>query len=102
MDVVLQYFKDCPNWRVAGARLVEALSATGHSGVPISYLEVTSAGQAADVRFAGSPTILIDGRDVFADQPGGVGLSCRIYATPDGLAGAPTIAQLVAALSRAE
>lgn len=46
------------------------------------------------VGFRGSPTILVDGRDPFASGDEPVGLSCRVYATPDGPAGAPTTDQL--------
>jgi hypothetical protein len=41
----------------------------------------------------------VDGVDVFAEPDAGVGLSCRVYRTPDGLAGAPTMEQLRAALA---
>ncbi|HXH78738.1 hypothetical protein [Nocardioides sp.] len=54
--------------------------------------------EAERVGFHGSPSILVDGVDAFAEPGDGVGLSCRIYRTPDGLAGAPTIEQLRAAL----
>jgi hypothetical protein len=44
--------------------------------------------------------VLIDGIDPFAQPDGPTGLSCRIYTTPDGLRGSPTIGMLRAALSR--
>ena len=47
----------------------------------------------------GSPTILIGGVDPFAGAPGEASLSCRLYATSNGLDGAPTTAQLVEALT---
>jgi hypothetical protein len=46
----------------------------------------------------GSPTVLIDGEDPFADPDAPVGLACRVYPTADELAGAPSVAQLTAAL----
>jgi hypothetical protein len=48
--------------------------------------------------FHGSPTIIVDGHDPFptAGQPG---LACRIYQTPAGPAGAPTVEQLRSALA---
>ncbi len=39
--------------------------------------------------------------DLFAGSDAPVGLSCRIYQTPDGPAGSPTLDQLRAALARA-
>ena len=45
---------------------------------------------------------LVEGVDIFAKPGDGVGLSCRLYRTPDGLAGAPTMQELRAALGVAE
>jgi hypothetical protein len=42
----------------------------------------------------GSPSLLIEGRDPFATPAARTGLACRVYSTPDGLAGSPTVAQL--------
>ena len=44
--------------------------------------------------FRGSPTVLIDSEDPFAEHDTPVGLSCRIYLTDDGTAGSPTLRQL--------
>jgi hypothetical protein len=55
--------------------------------------------EALRLGFRGSPTILLDGQDPFADQDAPVGLACRLYATEGGLQGAPTIDQLRAALA---
>ncbi|MEU3552403.1 hypothetical protein [Streptomyces longwoodensis] len=50
--------------------------------------------------FTGSPTILMNGRDPFA-EPGAVpSLACRIYRTPTGPAGAPGLDQLRQALAK--
>ncbi len=43
-------------------------------------------------------TVLVDGVDPFADASAPVGLSCRVFRTPDGLRGAPTVEQLVRVL----
>lgn len=101
MNIVVQYFDGCPNWRVADERLKQALRATGQSDVVTTYVEVVSDEQAADLQFAGSPTVLVNGEDPFANQPSTGGLSCRLYSTPDGIAGSPTVEQLIAALVRA-
>lgn len=55
--------------------------------------------EAERMGFHGSPSILVDGIDIFAEPDAGVGLSCRVYRTPDGPAGAPTIEQLRTALA---
>lgn len=51
--------------------------------------------------FHGSPSIHVDGVDVFAGPGSAVGLTCRRYLTPDGYQGAPTLDQLRAVLSDA-
>jgi hypothetical protein len=96
--VSLLYFDGCPNWRVADERLREALVRVGQPDAPIKYLTVTTSEQADVLRFRGSPTVLITGRDPFLDGDAPVGLSCRVYRTGDGLVGSPTVEQLVEAL----
>ena len=46
-----------------------------------------------------SPSVLVDEVDPFADPDAPVGLSCRVYQTPDGMAGSPTLEQLRRALA---
>ncbi|QYG94322.1 thioredoxin family protein (plasmid) [Iamia sp. SCSIO 61187] len=102
MDVTLLYFADCPNWKVADGHLAEV--ARELPDVTITRQLVSTPEDAARVGFHGSPSILVDGVDVFAqpeDDPGGrVGLSCRVYQTPDGPAGSPTLSQLRAVMTR--
>lgn len=91
MDVTLLYFDVCPSWRTADQRLRELADEIGFE---VGYRKVDSPEAAEQLSFRGSPTVLVDGRDPFArgDEP--VGLSCRIYQTPHGPAGSPTIGQL--------
>lgn len=97
MDIVLLYFGDCPNWKIADEHL--ATIAAERSDLTVSRHLVDTVEEAERVGFHGSPSILADGVDVFAEPDAGVGLSCRVYRTPDGPAGAPTIEQLRAALA---
>ena len=97
MDVALLYFDGCPNWVEAQQRLTEALTAVGAESA-YRLVPVTTVEDAERLGFRGSPTVLVDGRDPFAESDAPVGLSCRVYRTPDGLRGAPTVEQLVAVL----
>ena len=99
MDITLLYFDDCPNWKIADERL--AAIAAERADLKVTRHLVNTPEEAERVGFHGSPSILVDGVDVFAEPCAGVGLSCRVYHTPDGLAGAPTLEQLRAALARA-
>jgi len=96
MEITLQYFDDCPNWMVAEDRLRQALAQVGRADHPIRRQRVETPDEAEEVDFCGSPTILVDGVDPFADPIGPAGYACRVY---DGDT-APTIAQLRAALTR--
>jgi len=96
VKVELFYFDGCPNWTVADRRLSEALTRVGID-VTVERRRVETPTQAGEVGFTGSPTIRIDGHDPFASGEEQVGLSCRVYATPTGWSGSPTVQQLVEA-----
>lgn len=97
MDIALLYFDDCPNWKVADERL--AAIAAERADLTVTSHLIDTLEEAERVGFHGSPSILVDGVDVFAEPDAGVGLSCRVYRTPDGLTGVPSVAQLRAALT---
>lgn len=94
------YFDECPNWKIAAERL--AVIAVEREGTTVTRKLVTTAEEAEKAGFYGSPSILADGADVFADATASVGLACRRYVTPDGLTGSPTLNQLRASLSPAQ
>jgi hypothetical protein len=98
MDVTLLYFDDCPHWLVAHERLTEL--AGEFPEMSISRHIVDTQEEAERTAFRGSPSILIDGVDPFADEDDPVGLSCRVYQTPDGPSGSPTVDQLRDSLNR--
>jgi len=98
MKVTLLYFDDCPNWVEADRHLTQL-----QADIPdmeISRERVETPEEAEQLGFRGSPSLLINGVDPFADSDAPVGLSCRIYATPSGPAGSPTLEQLRNALTR--
>jgi hypothetical protein len=92
VDVVLLYFDDCPNWREAEAHLVELAAEIPALRVVRRIVDSTEAPER--VAFRGSPSMVVDGFDLFAEADDPVGLSCRVYQTPDGPAGSPTLDQL--------
>jgi hypothetical protein len=96
MDVTLRYFDDCPNWKATDAHL--GVLAAERDDLRISRRLVTTPEEAEATRFRGSPSVLIDGVDPFAEPDAPVGLACRVYQTPDGPAGSPTLDQLREAL----
>lgn len=99
MDVTLLYFEGCPNWEIAEEHL--RVLAAERSDLSVTRALVTSVVEAERVGFLGSPSIQVDGVDVFAGPGNQVGLTCRRYVTPDGVAGAPTVDQLRTVLAGA-
>jgi|TARA_R110002110_G_C13050811_1_gene680873 hypothetical protein len=97
MNVTLLYFDDCPNWLVADGHL-RTLGAQ-HPEMVIERRIVNTVEEAEATQFRGSPSIMVDGVDPFADLDTPVGLSCRVYKTPAGLAGSPTLDQLRSAVN---
>ena len=88
-----------PNWKVTDG-LVNTLADEGLD-VSITYQLIDTTEAAAEAGFRGSPTVLIDGTDPFAEPDAPVGLSCRVYRTADGYVGSPTLDQLRDAVAAA-
>jgi hypothetical protein len=98
MNVTLLHIEECPNWMEAGERLTNALAATGHGDERVDFVLLNTTDEAAQHPFAGSPTILVDGVDLFPGAEVTSSLACRVYRTGDRLAGSPTQEQIVKAL----
>jgi hypothetical protein len=92
----LVYDLDCPNVAAARANLLEAFARTG---VPPSWAEhvIGDAAIPERVRGYGSPTLLIDGRDVAGVEPGS-STCCRVYAGAESNSGAPSVELIARAL----
>ncbi len=97
MEVTVLYVELCPHVALAAERVATALDRLGIDG-PVLEQVVESEERAAALGFGGSPTVMVDGVDLFPART--AGLSCRLYATEDGAEGAPSVGQLVEALRR--
>jgi hypothetical protein len=95
--VSVVYFDGCPSWQETGSRVQAALAQLGVD-TAVEYVPVTTGEEAVGAGFAGSPTILVDGHDLFPGPGSDQGLGCRLYRTPAGLAGMPDLADVVGAL----
>ena len=99
-DVVLLHEGSCPNVHQARSNLLRAFST---AKVPASWREVDV--DAEDTpegwRAFGSPTILVDGRDV-GGGASAEGATCRLYEEDGRLARAPSVDRIVARLRGAE
>lgn len=98
MHVQVLHIADCPGWIPARDRVRAALDGRGLTDVPVELVEVRTAREAAELPFAGSPTILVDGVDLFPGAEPVADLACRVYVTEDGLGPAPDRGQLEVAM----
>jgi len=84
MRVELVWWEGCPSHPEALRQLHEVLADEGLDPEIVELREVVSDEQAERERFLGSPTILVDGRDVAPADGQPVGLACRVYRLRDG------------------
>jgi hypothetical protein len=84
MRVELLWWDGCPSTREALADLRQALASEGIEE-EVEMVEIESDEQARRERFPGSPTIRIDGEDVFpCPEREPFSLCCRVYRLRDG------------------
>lgn len=95
MNVELVYLDDCPHWREARTRLIEAMRRVGLDPACLHSRGVAT--ERASVDFPGSPTVLVDGADPFPSDVA-FGPTCRRYQTATGPDVAPSVPQLVEVL----
>lgn len=97
--IELLYWEGCPSHPEAKALLEQVLTELGRDD-PIVMTEVKSDEEAERLRFPGSPTIRVDGRDIDAmGASGRPSLTCRIYHLSNGrISPVPSREQMEAAL----
>jgi hypothetical protein len=84
MRVELLWWDGCPSYPETRADLERVLAEEGLDAA-VEMVEVESDEQARRERFPGSPTIRVDGEDVFPpDEAEPFSLTCRVYRLRDG------------------
>jgi hypothetical protein len=84
MRIELLWWDGCPSHPETLADLERSLSEEGVDA-DVESVEVESDEQARAERFPGSPTVRIDGEDIFpVDEPEPFSLCCRVYRLRDG------------------
>jgi hypothetical protein len=100
MKVEVLYFDGCPTYEAAAKTLRAVLAEKGLEA-EVQLIAVISDEVAGRLRFPGSPTIRVDGEDLFpVAEREDWRLGCRVYATPRGLRGSPTAEMLREALMK--
>ena len=100
MRVELLYFDGCPT-HLEAEKTLRAVFAQDAAEAVVQLVAVNTDEEAQRVRFPGSPTIRVDGDDLFpVPDRAEYALGCRMYATPEGLKGSPTAEMVHAALAQ--
>ncbi len=99
VSVEILYFTGCPSWKQTIEDLKFVLAEKGVKP-DFKLTRIESDNDAKDKKFPGSPTIRMNGQDLFpTDQPNYF-LQCRVYSTPDGMLATPTREMLKERLSQ--
>ena len=99
MRVEVLYFDGCPTYQAA-EKILRRLLAQEGAEAEVELMAVNTDEEARRLRFPGSPTIRVDGEDLFpVPVRAGYALGCRMYATPEGLKGSPTPEMVRASLA---
>ena len=95
MRIELLHFEGCPGFTETLDILERVVAEEG----VVAEILPAMPGPKAGPGFPGSPTILVDGEDLFpTEQRDLQALSCRIYATPEGPKNHPTTLMVSEAL----
>ena len=97
--ITILHAPGCPNVALVRQRLADALARLPGPAPRVVVEEVADPDDASRRRFQGSPALLVDGTDPFAAPASPPAFACRMYRTEIGVEGAPSVDQIVAALT---
>jgi hypothetical protein len=100
MKVEVLYFDGCPTYEAAEKTLQDVFADKGLEA-DVELVAVNTDEEARRLRFPGSPTIRVAGKDLFpTEEREDWRLGCRAYTTPEGLRGSPTAEMFEEALTQ--
>ncbi|MDA8300336.1 MAG: thioredoxin family protein [Actinomycetota bacterium] len=97
--ITILHTPGCPNVALLLQRLADALARFPGPAPRVVVEEVADPDEAAQRHFHGSPALLVDGVDPFAGTETPAAFACRTYRSEAGAEGAPSVDQIVAALT---
>jgi hypothetical protein len=101
MVIEVFYVRGCPNHQAAIDRLRNALRSAAIDAA-IQEIAVTDDAMARQLKFPGSPTLRIDGRDVESSPQNSYGLACRLYSNGTGVPSLEAMQRAVAGAREGE
>ncbi len=96
-SISMLYFEGCPSWQAALKNLKQVLDEL-NLAVEVDLVRVDTPEQAQSEKFLGSPSIRVNGVDLWPEERETYSLSCRVYRMPEGFIGVPTVGMLTGRL----
>ena len=93
MKIELLYFDGCPSWQ-DGLRNLQAALFAEQIQETVSLVRVFDDNDAEKRKFLGSPSFRVNDIELWDDVRDSYSLSCRVYATPQGMSGSPSVEML--------
>ena len=99
MKIEFLYFDGCPNADAARENLKNALQ---QLGLPYKWDEINlnSSNVPDTLKSYGSPTVLVDGKDINGAVDSSGSSNCRLYLTEKGFLGAPPVETITSSIKR--
>jgi len=93
MQIELLYFEGCLSWQTGLKNLKSALQLEGIEA-EVNLVNVQDEADAIRLEFLGSPSIRVNGVELWTEERDAFALSCRVYPTSEGMKGWPTVGML--------
>ena len=93
MKIELLYFDGCPSWQTGLQNLKSALQLEGIEA-EVNLINVQDEADAIRLEFLGSPSFRVNNVELWTEARETFALSCRVYPTPEGIKGWPTVEML--------
>jgi len=101
MIIEVLYVPGCPHYQPTMERVKTVLSSESLPDRPHG-VAVNTDEQATWLKFPGSPTVRVNGRDIEPSATNQIGLACRIYANGSGVPGEPMLRAAILRAKREE
>ena len=101
MVIEVFYVPGCPNHQATIDTLKNVLDAASITA-PIREVAITDEAMARQLKFPGSPTVRIDGRDVESTPEESYGVACRLYSNGSGVPSPEALQRAVTGARRAQ
>jgi hypothetical protein len=89
----LLYIDGCASWQTGLENFITALQMEQIADAVV-LVKVKNDPEAARLKFLGSPSFRINGKDLWPEERESYSLCCRVYTTPEGMKGWPSVEML--------